>query len=41
MLAHPSRPVDPHHAVYDGEQLKRNDERRKERRKLVTHNVVE
>ena len=21
MLAHPSRPVDPNHAVYDGEQL--------------------
>ena len=23
MLAHPSRLVDPHHATYDGEQLKR------------------
>ena len=32
MAAHP-RPFDPHHAVYDGKQLKRNDERRKERRK--------
>ena len=26
MLAHPSRPVDPHHAVYDGEQLKRTSD---------------
>ena len=46
MLAHPSRPVDPNHAEYDGEQLKRAsdgvvlDLYDDERRGLITHIVV-
>ena len=45
MLAHPSRPVDPHRATYDGEQLRRASDgvvldRHDERRGLITHIVV-
>jgi hypothetical protein len=46
MLAHPSRPVDPNHATYDGEQLRRASDgvvlggRNDERRGLITHIVV-
>ena len=43
MLAHPSRPVDPHHATYDGEELRRTSDGVvlyvdvDESRELVTH----
>ena len=45
MLAHPSRPVDPNHAVYDGKQLRRASDgvviyRNDERWELITHVVV-
>ena len=45
MLAHPSRPTDPNHAQYDGEELKRTSDgvvidRNDQRRGLVTHIVV-
>ena len=45
MLAHPSRPVDPNHATYDGKQLRRASDgvvlgKNDGRRVLVTHIAV-